>query len=134
MYRDSSAMLSGPEDCPTQNRPGTDRTLLLTLLLTALPLPLLIPAVPRLVGGQGSYRVLALWGLPLGALVLTAALSPEWRRGHLFGGSRGALIRILPWCALALLIDFSCLGVGYGLGWITFTFGDQSLAGHPLRA
>ena len=110
------------------------KTLALTLLLGALPLPLLLPGALRLVGGQSAYRHLTLWGLPVAALLVAAAFSLRGRRGYLFGGSPATLLRLAPWCLTALVVDYSCLGFGHVLGWITFTYGDQGLSGHPFRA
>jgi len=105
----------------------------LTLLLAILPLPLLIPGVVRHVGGATIYRHLALWGLPIAAALIATAMTPGRRRGALFGGAP-ALLRLFPWCALALVVDYAFLGAGHLLGWITFTYGDQGLSGHPFRA
>lgn len=105
----------------------------LTLLLAILPLPLLIPGVVRLVGGAATYRRLVLWGLPVAAALIAAAFGVGRRRGLLFAGTP-ALSRMVPWCFLALVVDYGFLGAGHLLGWITFTYGDQQLSGHPFRA
>jgi hypothetical protein len=109
------------------------RAIALTLLLAILPLPLLIPGVVRLVGGAATYRRLVLWGLPVAAALIAAAFGVGRRRGLLFAGTP-ALSRMVPWCFLALVVDYGFLGAGHLLGWITFTYGDQQLSGHPFRA
>src|SRR2546426_4182288 len=110
------------------------RPLPLTLALAALPFPLLIPGAVRFVGGAGAYRGILLWGLPPAAALIAAALTYPWRRGFLFGGSPATLWRLAPWCCAALVVDYGFLGIGHLLGWITFTYGDQGLSGHPFRA
>ena len=110
------------------------RPLPLTLALAALPIPLLIPGAVRFVGGAGAYRGILLWALPSAAALITAALTYPWRRGFLFGGSSATLWRLAPWCCAALVVDYGFLGIGHLLGWITFTYGDQGLSGHPFRA
>ena len=109
------------------------KAIALTLLLAILPLPLLIPGAVRLVGGAATYRRLVLWGLPVAAALIAAAFSVGRRRGLLFAGTP-ALPRMVPWCVLALVVDYSFLGAGHLLGWITYTYGDQQLSGHPFRA
>ena len=106
----------------------------LTLLLAGLPVPLLIPGSVRLAGGAGVYRLIVLWALPVAAALIAAAFTIGRRRGFLFGGSPATLRRLAPWCALALAADYSFLGIGHVLGFITFTYGDQGLSGHPFRA
>ena len=116
------------------------RPLKLTLLLASLPLPFLIPGVPGLFGGQGAYRAAMTWGLPVAAALLAAFVFTRWpgfvRPRGAPGGRRQvswAVLRLAPWFVLALLADFSFLGVGHLLGWVTFTFGDQGFSGHPAR-
>lgn len=108
--------------------------LALTLMLAALPIPLLLPGIVRRIGGPGAYRQALLWGLPLAAALVAAALTFRRRRGILFGGSRPMLLGLAPWCAAAFVADYSFLGIGHLLGWISFTYGDQGLSGHPFRA
>src|SRR5437867_765113 len=92
--------------CPvTMKKP-----LALTLLLATLPIPFLLPGLVRRLGGPGTYRHLLLWGLPLAAALVAAALSLRRRRGLLFGGSRPMLLRLAPWCAAAFIVDYSFLG------------------------
>jgi len=110
------------------------RPLPLTLLLASLPIPLLIPGAVHLLGGSGVYRSILLWGLPLAAALVAAALTYGWLRGFLFGGPPATLLRLAPWCFAALVVDYSFLGIGHLLGLITFTYGDQGLSGHPFRA
>ena len=110
------------------------KPLALTILLAGLPVPLLIPGIVRFVGGVGIYRHLAWWGLPAAAALAAAVLASRSRRGLLFAGSSPMLLRLAPFCAAALFVDGSFLGIGHLLGWITFTYGDQGLSGHPLRA
>ena len=116
------------------------RALKLTLLLASLPLLFLIPGVPRLFGGQGPYREAMTWGLPVAAALLASFVFSRWPG---FSGSRGArggrraapwaLLRLAPWLLAAVAADFSFLGAGHLLGWVTFTFGDQGFSGHPAR-
>lgn len=117
-----------------------NRALRLTILLACLPLPFLIPGVPRLFGGQGPYREGMTWGLPLVAAVLASSVFSRWpgfagRRGTRGGGRavRWAPLRLAPWLLAAVVADFSFLGAGHLLGWVTFTFGDQGFSGHPAR-
>lgn len=117
-----------------------NRPLKLTLLLASLPLPFLIPGVPGLFGGQGAYREAMTWGLPVAAALLASFVfsrrpglsgpraAPEGRRPVPW-----ALPRLAPWIVAALAADFSFLGIGHALGWVTFTFGDQGFSGHPAR-
>ncbi|MBI1950231.1 MAG: hypothetical protein HYS34_02575 [Acidobacteria bacterium] len=117
-----------------------NRPLKLALLLACLPLPFLIPGAPGLLGGQGAYREAMTWGLPVAAVLLGSFVFSRWPG---FSGSRGApggrravphaLPRLAPWFVAALLADFSFLGIGHLLGWVTFTFGDQGFSGHPVR-
>src|SRR6267378_653723 len=115
-------------------RSAMKKPIALTLLLAGLPVPLLIPGVVRIVGGAGVYRLIVLWGLPVAAALVAAAFTIGRRRGFLFGGSPATLRRLAPWSALALAAANSFLGIGHAFGFITFTYGDQGLSGHPFRA
>ena len=117
-----------------------NRALRLTLLLASLPLPFLIPGVPGLFGGQAAYRAAMLWGLPAAAALLASSVFSRWPGSSGPHGARiirGAVpwgaLRMAPWLLLAVLADFSFLGAGHLLGWVTFTFGDQGFSGHPGR-
>jgi len=110
-----------------------NRTLALTILLLAVPLALLVPESLRLIGGPSHVRPLVTCGIPIAAAVIAALLQPPGSRGWLFAGARGTVLRILPFCAAALVADFLYLGAGHGLGWVTFTYGDQGYSGHPAR-
>jgi hypothetical protein len=109
------------------------KTVALTLLLAALPLVLLWPGAPARLGGQPIYRLLATWGVPAAAALLALLFSLGGPRGLLFAGAPRTMRRLLPWCLAALVADFSFLGAGHLLGWVTFTFGDQGYSGHPAR-
>jgi len=109
------------------------KTVALTLLLAALPMALLLPGAPGRVGGQPIYRLLATWGVPVAALLLAALFSLRGARGLFFPGAPRTMRRLLPWCLAALVADFSFLGAGHLLGWVTFTYGDQGFSGHPAR-
>ncbi len=117
-----------------------NRPLKLTLLLASLPLPFLIPGAPGLLGGQGAYRETMTWGLPVAATLLASFVFSRWPGPSgprvVPGGRRPVpwvLPRLAPWVVAALLADFSFLGIGHALGWVTFTFGDQGFSGHPAR-
>ncbi len=109
------------------------KTVALTLLLAALPLAPLLPGAQGGLGGQQIYRLLVTWGVPAAAALLAALFSLQGPRGLLFPGAPRTMRRLLPWCLAALVLDFSFLGAGHLLGWVTFTHGDQGYSGHPAR-
>ena len=87
--------------------------------------------------GSGHLAAVVFWGLPLLAFV-TAWLAPKLdaTRGRLNASAAhpffSPALRLLPWMAAAFVADQSFLGIGHLLGWVTFTYGDQGLQGHPL--
>ena len=50
-----------------------------------------------------------------GAAALALAPGPRWSR-------------LLLWIGVAIAVDLAPIGIGYRLGWLTFTYGDQQLA------
>ena len=88
--------------------------------------------------GRGHLTTVVFWGLPLLAFV-AAWLAPKLNvaRGRLTASAThpffSPALRLLPWMAAAFVVDQSFLGIGHLSGWLTFTYGDQGLQGHPLR-
>jgi len=111
-------------------------------LLIAIPLMggavLLSLAPVRAVLGRALLPGVVLWGLPALALLLSflgpARPARDARRvasaAHPFFSPA---LRLLPWMAGAFVLDQAFMGVAQLLGWVTFTYGDQNLAAHPLR-
>jgi len=122
-------------DVARQNEgsPRVKKTVALTLLLAALPLALLLPGSPGRLDGPQMYRLLVTWGVPIAAALLALLFSLRGARGLLFPGAPRTMRRLLPWCFAAYVADFSFLGAGHLLGWVTFTYGDQGYSGHPAR-
>jgi hypothetical protein len=110
------------------------RARILALVLVALGL-----AATALVGAlpprfAWPVRLALLFALPLAAsIAATLALPREPRR-------EGASIRVAgtarfhPLIGLALLLDLGAIGVGYALGWITFSHGETTLEAYELLA
>jgi len=88
--------------------------------------------------GRGHLTALVFWGLPLLAFA-AAWLAPrlDAARGRRIASAAhpffSPALRLVPWMAAAFVVDQSFLGIGHLLGWVTFTYGDQALQGHPLR-
>lgn len=99
-------------------------------ILCATSLALLHP-IAREVLGAARLSPVVFWGLPLLAGLLAAAPAPS---GAGWTPARGALLRLLPFCAAAFACDQGFLGAGHLLGWVTFTYGEQQLVSHPLAA
>jgi len=110
-----------------EESPRVKKTVALTLLLAALPLALLLPGSPGRLGGPPMYRLLVTWGVPIAAALLALLFSLRGARGLLFPGAPRTMRRLLPWCFAAFVADFSFLGAGHLLGWVTFTYGDQGV-------
>jgi hypothetical protein len=109
------------------------RRLLLTILLTGVAL-LLLGAGPEHLGRLTGYRLLVTWAIPVATGMMAALFfvrPPSLARSR--APNRG-VIRLVPWCLAACVADYSFLAIGHAAGWATFTFGDQGLSGHPLRA
>jgi len=124
---------------PPFRRAASRTTLLLGAVLSAASLALLHPAVGAAIGRERLGRVV-FWDLPLLAGLLAAVLfrfGPAASAAMAAPGrppSAGLLLKLLPWCGLAFACDQAFLGLGHLLGWITFTYGEQSLVSHPLVA
>jgi len=88
--------------------------------------------------GQGHLLAVVFWGLPLLAFA-AAWLAPrlDAARGRMIASAANPFfspaLRLVPWMVVAFVADQSFLGIGHLLGWVTFTYGDQGLMGHPLR-
>jgi len=113
-----------------------------TALVIALPLmaaTLLLSLDPvRSAIGHGRLPAVVLWGLPALALLLAFAGPALPARDARLVASAAApffspALRLLPWMACAFVLDQSFLGIAHLLGWVTFTYGDQNLAAHPLK-
>jgi hypothetical protein len=94
-------------------------------------------AVPGGSGGKGMPGRLRLPGIPLPALPpakpvlpLPAAPSAPAAGSDARPGSGPRWSRLLILLAVAIAVDLAPIGVGYRLGWLTFTYGDQQLAAH----
>jgi hypothetical protein len=111
----------------------TPRAARLTAILILLPLCLLHPAARQAIG-RARLDGVVFWGLPLAAMFFAALLFPRLPASTDRPTSWRTALRLAPFCGLALLADFSYLGVGHLLDWVTFTFGDQQLSGHPGAA
>jgi len=110
---------------------GLAAALLPTIVVLALAVVLIVPAVA---GGSESnprHREVVLWGLPA-ALAVVAAIARRTAHGPAIFDRRRAL-RLLPWCAGAFVLDHFFLYVGHTTGWLTFTFGDQNLSSYVGR-
>jgi hypothetical protein len=88
--------------------------------------------------GTGHLAPVVFWGLPLLAFV-AAWLAPrlDAARGRRNASAANPFfspaLRLVPWMAAAFAADQSFLGIGHLLGWVTFTYGDFGIQGHPLR-
>ena len=103
----------------------------LTLTLILLPIALVMVG-PDWPGGQGAYRAAVLWGLPIVAGMLAffttgGAGSARWRLSPVRS------VRFGSWLPVALVADYAFVLIGMKVGWATFTYGDQTLSGHPVR-
>jgi hypothetical protein len=79
-------------------------------------------------------RFALLFGLPLAASVAASLLLPR-ERGREGSSARVAGTgRLHALIAAAILIDLAPIGIGYLLGWTTFTFGEQALEARKLLA
>jgi hypothetical protein len=77
------------------------------LRLPGIPLPALPPARPM---------------LPLPAAVPASAAPP------VAAAPAQPWSKWLPWVGIAVAVDLAPIGIGYALGWLTLTYGDQQLA------
>jgi hypothetical protein len=108
--------------------------------LCAVSLALLHPAAVA-AASRARLPHLVFWGLPLFAGLLAAVPFTGRRDGPDDPGTvatgktrAGALARLLPFCVAAFACDQGFLGLGHLLGWVTFTYGEQSLVSHPFVA
>ncbi len=112
------------------------RTGLLTLFLIVLGVGLSLPQTAAAFGDVETYRRVVLWGIPIGALVLSLLFAPRLARdlpeGEQPPGPLPRRIALLALVALAFALDQSFLAVGYLTGWATFTFGAQELGDREL--
>lgn len=95
-----------------------------SLVVLALAIVLILPAIAGGAEIAGRHRDLVLWGLPA-VLAVLAAIVRATSGPAIF--TRGRAAALLPWCAGAFLLDHLYLYVGHTTGWLTFTFGDQTL-------
>jgi hypothetical protein len=125
-------------NAPTAGRQPTGRTaLLIGLPLLAAALLLSLDPVRSAIG-HGRLPAVVLWGLPALALLLSFAgpALPARDARRVASASAPFLspaLRILPWMAGAFVLDQGFMGIAHLLGWVTFTYGDQNLAAHPLK-
>lgn len=113
-----------------------------TALVIALPLmaaALLLSLDPiRSAIGPGRLPAAVLWGLPaLAALLAFFGPSLPARDARLVASAAAPFLspalRLVPWMAGAFVLDQSFIGIAHLLGWVSFTYGDQNLAAHPLK-
>jgi hypothetical protein len=88
--------------------------------------------------GHGLLPAVVFWGLPAFALLLAFAGPPLPARDARLVASAdrpffSPALRLLPWMAGAFVLDQSFIGLSHLLGWVSFTYGDQNLAAHPLK-
>ncbi len=105
------------------------RSLLLAGFLIAFGLFFFGPA-ESLAGSPDAYRRLALWGIPLGVVLIAALFVPRGGAGTALvgsGGGSGVAAGIG-----AILVDLLYLGYAQLTHAATFTFGAQALAGGRL--
>lgn len=77
--------------------------------------------------GRGLLRQAVALGLPIASGLVALAV---FRRPPPSDEARlapGAWRRLAPWLAAALALDLAALPLGYALGWLTLTYGDQEL-------
>ena len=75
-------------------------------------------------GHPDELRMALVWALP-GVVFLSGHVLLRRREAQ---PSLGATPRALPWIGVALALDLAPLGLALGLGWITLTYGDHTLA------
>ncbi|HYV19919.1 MAG TPA: hypothetical protein VFC25_12915 [Verrucomicrobiae bacterium] len=116
----------------------TGRTALV-ILLPLMAAALLLSLDPiRSAIGPGRLPVVVLWGLPALALLLAffgPSLPPRDARRVASAAAPffSPALRLVPWMAGAFVLDQSFIGIAHVLGWVSFTYGDQNLAAHPLK-
>jgi hypothetical protein len=113
-----------------------------TALIIGLPLvaaALLLSLDPiRSAIGPGRLPSFVLWGLPAFA-VLLGFFGPSLPARDTRRVASAAVpffspaVRLVPWMAGAFVLDQSFIGIAHLLGWVSFTYGDQNLAAHPLK-
>lgn len=104
--------------------------MLFTGALVVLPVALILADAGSALGGTGRARLVFLWSGPAAAGLLAAAIFPKPAADPSKGFSAKAALWLLPFCAVAFLLDNIAVGIGHFTGWVTFTFGDQWLYDH----
>jgi len=108
---------------------------LLTLLLLDLAAGATWYAGRFVHGRPDALRLFLVWALP--GLVFLCGMLTLPRRGsrpspveasQVVSGPGVRLPRLLVWIGVAMAVDLAPIGIGYRLGWLTFTYGDQQLA------
>jgi hypothetical protein len=142
----------GPGTIASRRRAtGPAAALIPTVVVVALAVVLMVPAIAGGSESNARHRDVVLWGLPA-ALAVVAAVARKTARPDSFwtpvrpalpavfdaaGGpavfDRRLAPRLLPWCAGAFLLDHFFLYIGHTTGWLTFTFGDQNLSSYVGR-
>ena len=107
------------------------RAFLLALLLSAAGLILLHPSVVVLLGAR-RLGPIVLFGLPMLAAILSLLLIPHRRESHRRVSAWQDRVVLVLACIFAFACDQGFVGFGHLLGWLTFTYGEQSLVSHPL--
>lgn len=110
------------------------RTVLLTILLLALGPGLALPWTVARVGGEDTYRLVVLWGIPVAALALSMLIRPRLPRADGEGPS-GTLPRrlvVLAAAALGFAADQSFLGASAWTDWASFTSASREVSLAPL--
>ena len=108
------------------------RALLLAFLLITLGLVFVGP-VASFAGGADAYRRIALWGIPVGVLLLSILFGPRKSAASSLAGADGARNSAAIGAGLAaIVVDQLHLAYGQVAHAATFTYGAQSLAGGRL--
>lgn len=106
----------------------TGRVTALALLLAALAAGAAWVA-GGLAGKPDELRMALLWALPAAVFLCGRFTFGRGRAPHSFA----AALRRLPWIAVAIGLDLAPIGAGFLLDWLTFTYGDQTLAATRAR-
>ena len=83
---------------------------------------------------QWPARLALLFALPFAASIAATLLLPREPRREGASARIAGTARLHFVVAAAIALDLGAIGVGYGLGWATLTYGDQSLHAHKLLA
>ncbi len=79
-------------------------------------------------------RLALLFLLPFAASIAATLLLPREPRREGASARVAGTARFHLLVALAIALDLGAIGVGYGLGWATLTYGEQALQAHKLLA